>query len=82
MRTAHLRRQYVLQWPSPYVSEVNKFGQVSSDGYHTRCQWQGIGDLCSGVPFLEGGLLYSEVQCIMGNGHMGTPHPVDGMTDG
>ena len=38
------------------------------------------GPLClgGGVP-ISGGL-YSEVQCIMGNGYMGTP-PVDRMTD-
>ena len=48
------------------VLEVNKFEQVSSDGYQMSIA-RGLG----GPPCLEGGL-YSEVECNnnMGNGHM------------
>ena len=38
--------------------QMNKFEQVFIDGHQM---------------LLGGGTLYSEVQCIMGNGHMGTP---------
>ena len=62
---------------------MNKFEQVSRDGLQMSLAggWGGSLDLCLGVrpglgrvpwPHVGGGL-YSEVQCIMGNGHMGTP---------
>ena len=79
--------------------QVNKFEQVSSDGYqmslakgadrrrvsHVCCPGRGLGPV--GVSCLmsrreEGpglGGLYSEVQCIKSNGHMGTP-PVNRQT--
>ena len=42
---------------------MNKFEQVSSDGHQMSL---------AGGAWLGGGL-YSEVKCIMGNGHMGPP---------
>ena len=45
---------------------MNKFEQVFSDGHQMS---------------LAKGSLCSEVQCIMGNGHMGSPFPVDRQTD-
>ena len=53
--------------------QVNKFEQVSSDGHKMSLAgrphvWKG------GV---ESGILYSEVQCIMGNGHLGPPYQND-----
>ena len=59
---------YILWWP-PDVSnggggpQANTFEQVSSDGHHMSLA----------------GAMYSEVQCIMGNGNMVTP-PVDRQT--
>ena len=56
---------------------MNKFEQVSIRDHHT-CQWQGVGlgglggDWGSQC-FMSGGGLYSEVQCIMGDGHRGPP---------
>ena len=52
---------------------MNKFEQVSSDGHQMSRRG------CPHVPCVEGvelgGALYIEVQCIMGNGHLGTPPP-------
>ena len=49
--------------------EVNKFGEVSNDGHQISVAG-------------EQGALYSEVQCIMGNGHMGIrPHCTDRLPD-
>ena len=65
---------------------MNQFNQVSSDshqmsqaGEDTRCLG-GMDILVQGCPMCGegamagvGGALYSEVQCIMGDGHMGLP---------
>ena len=67
--------------------QINKFEQLSNDGHQMSLagkagvvgwgerQGQGWG---SRLPCLMpggGGGLYSEIQCIMGNGHTGTPFP-------
>ena len=69
---------YVFLWPSLDVStggvgdEVNKFEQVSSDDH----QMSLMGGCPRGrVGPRSGGGLYSEVQYIVDNGHMG-PHPL------
>ena len=49
--------------------EVNKFEQVSSEGHQISLAGP-LSDVRAG-----GGGLYSEVQCIMGNGHMESPLP-------
>ena len=72
----------MFRWPPLAVStgfgvgpQVNKFEQVSSDD-HQRSVAGGVGScLLSG-----GGVRYSDVQYIMGNGHMG-PLPHCGQTD-
>ena len=51
---------------------MNKFEQVTSDGHRGVPMPMSEGDGASGVPCWGAGL-YSEVQCFMGNGHMGTP---------
>ena len=63
---------------------MNEFQQVSSDGHQMSLvggpcsvrshvlRWGG-GHLSREVPCLEGGGLFIEDQCIMGNGHMGHP---------
>ena len=60
---------------------MNKFEQVSSDG-HQMSLAVGLGP---GGPRGAGeagaGRLNSEVQCIMGNGYMGTPSPMNRHTD-
>ena len=59
---------------------MNKFEQVSSDDHQMSLAGAGR-FLSSEVPCLEerAGALYSKVQCIMGNGHMGSP--MDRMMD-
>ena len=52
----------VLVGGGPCTGSMNKFEQVSSDGHQMSR---------GGVGWDRG--LHSEVQCIMGNGHMGTP---------
>ena len=52
-------------------SEVNKFEQVSSGGHQIS--------LVGGGGLVLEGSLYSEVQCFMGNGHMG--HPQNRLSD-
>ena len=54
---------------------MNKVEQVSNDGHQMS--------LASGVHEVPswGGGLYSEFQCIMGNGHMGTPRVQTDMTE-
>ena len=65
--------------------EVNKFEQVFNDGHQMSLVGEGKKTVRSHV---GGGLgsgqmgLYSEVQCIMGNGHMGPPPPYCGHNDG
>ena len=61
---------------------MNKFEQVSSDGHQMPLAGTGLG---WGIPCLDGvpgpglrGSLYSEVQCIVCNGDMGSP---SGQTD-
>ena len=64
---------------------MNRFEQVSSDGHQMSPVGRGAepggsrvwrGARARGVPGPMGWrVLYSEVQSIMGNGHMGTPHP-------
>ena len=72
---------------APDVSlQVNKFEQVSSDGHQMslvggECPMSDSQKLGPGGPMSDvqggwgqdGGVLYSEVQRIMGNGHMGPP---------
>ena len=63
---------------------MNKFQQVSSLGHQVSLPVGGVfpvrGDVAGGavqkgIPVQgAGGFLYDEVQCIMGNGHMGPPH--------
>ena len=62
-------------------AEMNKFEEVSSDGH--KMPLAGAWGRGPHVPCLEEdgwGELYSEVQCIMVNGHMGIPPP-NRMTD-
>ena len=55
---------------------------VRTGGTGTRQRGTGARARAGGVPFLMSwkgaGALYSEVQCIMGNGHIESPH---GQTD-
>ena len=59
-------------------SEVNKFEQVSSGGHQISLVGGG-GLVLEGSLYSEAGALYSQVQCFMGNGHMG--HPQNRLTD-
>ena len=58
---------------------MNRFEQVSSDGHQMLLAGQQLGTGPVGVPCFWGegvpilGGLYSEVQCIIGNGYMGSP---------
>ena len=52
---------------------MNKFEQVSSDGHQISLAGGSRFDVQWGM------VLYSEVQCIMGNGHMGST--ANGQTD-
>ena len=66
----------MLQWPSDVSPSgegphVNKFEQVSSNGHQMSLGVRGS--------HIWGGDLYSEVQIIIGNGHMGPP--IDKLTD-
>ena len=93
MRTAHLPTVTVRAMP-PDVSTVkgvikDKLEQVSSDGHQMSLaggQFQESPCLMSegrGVGAGQGGgegVLYSEVHCIMGNGHMGTSQQSDKQT--
>ena len=63
---------------------MNKFEQVSSDGHQmslTAGQGQGLGPM-SYVQWdrVRAGGQYSEVQCIMGTGHIRSPSVNDGQT--
>ena len=62
--------------------KVNKLEQVSSDG-HQMSLVEGKWGPCPVRSMSGGGLgfLYSEIQCIMGNGHMGPLPHVDRITD-
>ena len=64
------------EWGGVCGSQVNQFEQVSSLGHQMSL---------AGIRPLYRGGLYSEVQCILGNGHMGTscgapspPPPIGG----
>ena len=69
--------------------QMNNFEQISSDHHQMSLAEGGVPGLMSdvlegarglGVPGLTSRVgLYSEVQCIMGNGHMASP-PVDTQT--
>ena len=81
-------KPYVLHRPAPDVGgagcpQVNKFEQVSSDGHQVSLA-RGVLDLMSrgeeGWGLGRGTGLYSEVQCIMGNDHRGSPLWTDRMT--
>ena len=66
--------QYCWEGVGGWAPQVNKFEQVSSGGHQmSLAEW--VPCLMSKVPCLKsrGWALYSEVQCILGNGHMGTP---------
>ena len=85
MRTAHLPSMGIhaslatmMYWWGVRGPQVNKFEQVSSDdhqmslveGWRVPClMLRGLGP--EGARAMRGASLYSEVQCIMGNGHMG-----------
>ena len=78
---------YVLRWPPPDVStggrgmdpQVNNFVQVSSDGHQMSLAGGPMsGGARTGGSSMSGeglgsGVLYSEVQCIMGNANMEPP---------
>ena len=70
VRALATRCQY--WWGGP---QVNKFEQVSSDGHRMSPAEAGAWG-CQGWDWGGGAAgLYSEVQCIMSNGHMGPlPH--------
>ena len=58
--------------------EVSKFEQVSNDGYEMSLAWRGPCQVKSHIQAGRAGargegFLSSEVQCIIGNGHMGPP---------
>ena len=77
MRSAHLRlptcfNSHQMSAPVLGGTKVNKFEQVFSGG-HQVSPVGGMGFLYSEVPYLGGGELYSPVQCIVTNGHMGLP---------
>ena len=63
--------------------EINKFEQVFSEGHQMSLVG---GSLYSEVSCLEGvgprlGVLASDIQCIIGNGHMGLLPALNRMTD-
>ena len=82
------RLSFVHQMPLPVGgSQMNKFEQVSSDGYKmslagglgVRClmsRGPGLGGpMLDGLMCRVGGGVHSEVKCIVGNGHRGPPLP-------
>ena len=80
MPTARLRRPYLLQQQLDVsIDSVGILMWTSlkrSSVMTTRCHWQGGGPCTMRSHVQKGpgpgpGGLYSEVQCIMGNGHMG-----------
>ena len=59
-------------------SQMNKFEKVFSDGHQMSLTGGGAGGPMSGERV---GTWYSEVQCIMGNGHIGLPWSLCQQTD-
>ena len=78
-------------WPPGVTSRGSLYSEVTCPGGSLYSEVPCLdgggagGSLNSKVPFLEGvgpeGGLWIEVKCIMGNGHMGPPSPLNRMTD-